>query len=815
MKRRIPAIFYCCIATILAIAGTPLASAQPVTPEELYDLWEKLGTPEVDPERYLDVSGRQVEHEDLQITFGEGVIHPVVRGDGKMVGAVFSGKGEMAFTPPGEREQHQMSRRIGETFYSSEFSSVWILATDDTMVNLIQDAPWATDGGGAPNKVKTIHDARYGLYKDLKWDDYGPSLEMDVLQDLFGEGFLGGYFYAEFHTDPTRWMTYYRNPRSALYPGEEVGFFSHTQRGEAPQTMDIYASYGSSDPDIPRGQGRPYDIANVELEVDIPKPKGGDISRVDITAKLRIVALTDGVKSVMLRLQNRRPRCKGDDPYGELEVQSIRDFEDQPLPALHGRNQMFVLLRAPMNRGDIETLTVTYGGELFESVTIEDQADTYYTALQDFAWYPRALWPDRHSLRTTITTPRFLTGVATGAIKEQVETETGQRFVFDEPGGVLGGMLAVGNYVLTEGQEGSVRILTFTSPRDKQMAKTIIKQTQSMLRYFAALWGPYPYSTLTMLDLPALPMGNWSYELTESVSSTQEAGWTCSPPGHLYAWQGFTTSDTGCLSFNMPATAPAVDEKESRALNYYFVDNPEAQAAYTASMVARQWWDQFVGPATYRDRWITEGVVMLSAALYLGQGSGIRAQEMREESWHDMALRRDAESTLLVGERLGTEFPGVMWGKAPAVMRMMLDELTGEPFITMMRSVMNRAPSGAVTNELFEQIALEYMGTEATAFWDYWVEGVDIPGLRFAYEILDQEDGKFKVEGTLVFEGPHPPTRIPLQLKYSGKDVDSRTVEPTGERTEFVFEDLEKMPKKVLLDPDQRVLLRFRKPLRE
>ena len=815
MKRRIPHSLCCCIAIAIACCGSSTASGQPVTPEELYELWEKLGTPEVDQERYLDVSGRQLEHEDLQITFGDGVIHPVVRGDGKMVGAVFSGKGEMAFTPPQEREQRQMVRQLEETFYTSEFSSVWMLATDDTLVNLIQDAPWSTDGGGAPVKVENAHAARYGLYQDLKWDDYGPSLEMDVLQDLFGEGFLGGYFYAEFHTEPTRWMTYYRNPRSALYPGEEVSFFSHAARGAAPQTMEIYASYGSSDPDIPRGQGRPYDIANVDLEVDIPKPKGGDISRVDITAKLRIVALTDGVKSVMLRLQNRRPRCKGDDPYGELDVQSIRDFEDQPLPALHGRNQMFVLLRAPMNRGDIETLTITYGGELFESVTVEDQADTYYTALQDFAWYPRALWPDRHSLRTTITTPRFLMGVATGAIEEQAETETGQRYVFDEPGGVLGGMLAVGDYVLTEGQEGSVRILAFTSPRDKQMAKTIIKQTQSMLRYFAALWGPYPYSTLTMLDLPALPMGNWSHDATESVSVTQEAGWTCSPPGHLYAWQGFTTSDTGCLSFNMPATAPAMDEKETRALNYYFVDNPEAQAAYTASMVARQWWDQFVGPATYRDRWITEGVVMLSSALYLGQGSGIRAQEMREESWHDMALRREAESTLLVGERLGLEFPVVMWGKAPAVMRMMLDELTGEPFITMMRSVMNRAPSGAVTNELFEQIALEYMGAEATAFWDYWVEGVDIPGLRFDYEILDQEDGKFRVEGVLAFEGPHPPTSIPLQLKYSGKDVDSRTVEPTGERTEFVFEDLEKKPKKVLLDPDQRVLLRFRKPLRE
>jgi hypothetical protein len=802
-----------CFAALLIVAAP--AAAQPISPEALYELYEKLATPDVDQERHIDVTGRTFEREDLTLTFNEGVVHPVVRTDGKVVGLVFSGRGEMGFTPPHEAEQQQMTHLLGDGFFASEFTSAWILATDDTVEALLGDAEWATEGG-APNKVKNTHDARFALYNDRLWDDYGPALEMDVLHDLHGAGYLGGYFYGEFNTEPGRWMTYYRNPRLALYPGEEVCFFSHARRGDAPQTMQIYASYPSADPVIDRAAGRPWDMANVELEVTVPKPKGGrDLAQVDFAAQLRIVALTDDVRSVALRLQGRRPRCKGDEAWGEFDISAIRDYAGEPVPAIQDHNQLFVVLRSPMKKGDIETLNLTYGGAVIEAVTVAEQADIYFTALQDFAWYPRPLWPDRHSLETTIHVPRFYKGVATGELMEETENDDMRTMVYQERGGVLGGMLAVGDYVMTEGEEGSTQILVFTSQANKQTARDIVKRTEAMLRYFGHIWGPYPYSTLTLLDLPALPSGNWQSYATESVSMTQEAGWTCSPPGQLYAWEGFTTSDTGCVSFHMPSTAPAVDNMETRNINFYFVDNPEAQAAYTASLVARQWWDQFVGPATYRDRWITEGAVMLSAALLLGQQSGLKAQEVREESWHDMALRREASGNLLVGDRLTHEYPGVMWGKGPAVMRMMLDTLGGEPFINMMRSLMNRAPGGAVTNDLFHQVALEYMGPDADAFWEYWVEGNDIPGLRYAYEIIEEEDGTFRVEGKIVVEGAVPPTPIPIQIKYSAKDTVSETVDLEGPETTFVFDGLEKKPKKVLLDPGHRVLLAYRKPLKE
>ena len=187
----------------------------------------------------------------------------------------------------------------------------------------------------------------------------------------------------------------------------------------------------------------------------------------------------------------------------------------------------------------------------------------------------------------------------------------------------------------------------------------------------------------------------------------------------------------------------------------------------------------------------------------------------RIDTWHDMALRRQTSGSLLTGDRLGHDYPDVLWGKGPAVFQMLMDDVGGDPFVNMMRSVINRCPNYGVTNELLHQVAGEYIGDDVDAFWAYWVEGHEIPGLRSAFEVTDEDDGTFTVRGTIVFEDSAPPTEIPVALRYSGKDVDFRMVRPEGLRTEVVFEGLEKKPKKIEADPDELVLLKYRKPLKE
>ncbi len=803
-------------AIILCVWSAP-AAAQSVTMEGLVELYKKLKTPVVDADSYLDVAGKTLEREDLVVQFEEGAVHPVKRSDGKIVGLVFSGKGAMTFSPPHEHEQQQLTKLLGMAPVESKFTNAFFLCTDDTIDQLLgDDGEWAS-GGGTPVKAKSIFDARFSLYSDPMWDDYGPSLEMDVLHDLFGDGYRGGYLYAEFAVEPTRWLSYYRNPRGALFKGEEITLFSHALHGGAPQYMTIYASYASASEAIDRAAERPYDLASVDIVVDVPKGGGErNLSQIEFATELKVAGMQDGVGSLAFRLQSRRPKCKGDSSFGYFKVTSVRDYAGELVPSIHDRNQMFVVMRAPMNRGEMEILKINYGGNLLEPVGGASSTSAYFSSFQDMPWYPRPLWTDRHALSTTVNAPRYITGVGTGNLEEQIDTKNSRTMKYKEAGGVLNGMLAIGEFQLTEDEQDGVRVQVFTSQQQMQGAKDILTQAKTMLMYFGQLWGPFPYSTVTWVEQPALPSGNWNVESTDSVVYAAEAGWTCSPPGHLYAWEGFAVSNTGCMSFLAPATAPAATELEERAINYFFMETPEAQLFFTASMMARQWWGQFIGPDNYRDRWIVEAAVLISAAMYVGNFVDHKAYKHQIEYWHSMAVDKESSGSLVTGERLEHDFAQVVMGKGPAVMQMMVDTMGGDPFINMMRSVMNRSPKEGVTNELFQQVFGEYMGQEkAESFWDMWVQGSDIPGLRYKAEVVEVEGGTYKIEGKLVFEGDVPANPIPLQIKYSNKDIKYKLITPEGPETEFVYEGIEQKPKKLVIDPDNLILLRYRKPLKE
>ena len=254
------------LGVALAVAAAGTAVAQPVEAQALRELYEKLMAPEIDTGRYLDVAGKTLAYEDLTVTFVVGAVHPVVRSDGKIMGLAFAGKGELTFDPPDARERQQVERHLKAVPYVHGFASAWIMATDDTVDRLLgEGGEWAT-GGGAPVRAENIHVSRHKLYRDKLWDEAGPSLEMDVLHDLYGDGFQGGHVFAEFAVDPVRWLTYYRNPRGALFAGEEVSVFTHAGR------VWFFAVTGAVDQVSPQRDAFEAMVRSIRVEASAPAP---------------------------------------------------------------------------------------------------------------------------------------------------------------------------------------------------------------------------------------------------------------------------------------------------------------------------------------------------------------------------------------------------------------------------------------------------------------------------------------------------------------------------------------------------------------
>lgn len=771
------------VALFLCAGGAARALAE-VTPTDLRSLHEKLSTPVVEDTHVLAAAGQVLESEDLAVTFHRGQFFRLVRSDGRDAGLVFVGdagadSATARFEPQDAHEQGQLARFLGAAPYETGVHAAWIRATDDSVEALLDDAGW-TDGEGADaaSRARTIHDARLSQYRDPLWNETGPALEMDALEDLHGSGFAGGHLFAELKVSPTDWVTYYRNLRGGLFAGEGVCLFRHKPHGKAPREIDVYASYPSAAAPDPGAADRPYDLVRADLDVTIPRAGGEqNLSRVEIIASLQVQALADGLRGLTLALQSRRPRELGDEDWAVTRVSSVRDSEGRELPAVHDRNRLFVRLDEPLGSGEVVTLDVTYAGDLIEPVGSGDLANLYYTILRRHPWYPINPSPDLHAVGVTVRTPRFLRGVAPGDLVSDVDDkEAKQRTcTYEERRGIRLASLAVGDYVITEYDDGPVPIRVYTTQMSKQAALDTAKQVHVLLEFFGALWGPYPYGTINVVDY---------YPYGDELLRDTEAGW-------LTAYDRGRRRDGAMLFVSMVLGGTSIRT--------------------VAASLSQQWWGQRVAPASYREWWITDGLASFGEALAMRRFDSPGTYERILRDWHQSAGFAELHGNLLTGHRVGRHYSPVNRARAVAVMQMLMAQMGTEPFLETMRRVIQRAPNEGLSCAGFRTQLERTMGAEAAeAFWTYWIEWNEIPGLEYEYSIA-ADDGAYRVEGTLRFDVPPPPGPIPVAIHYAGKEVEITGVVATGSETPFVIDGLRRKPKKVEVDPDHVMLLAHRR----
>ncbi len=771
---------------LLALAFTllqPAGAGAQVTPEELRALYEKLSAPEVDATRSLVASGQVLESEDLVLTFTAGRFFRLTRSDGRAAGVVFVGdagaeSARVRFAPPGEHEQGQVARYLGASPYEQGVHAAWIRATDTSLLALLGDPGWTeVTGEEGLARARSLADARLALYRDPLWNESGPALEMDTLEDLHGAGFAGGHLFAELKVSATDWVTYYRNLRGALFPGEEVSLFKHKPHGQAPQEVVVYASYPSTDA---RAEAdRPFDLVRVALDVTVPRAGGEqNLSRVEVVASPQIQARTSGLRGVTLALQSRRPRLQGDEDWAVTRVSSVRDGEGQELAAIHDRNRLFVRLGESLNPGGVVTLDVSYAGDLVEPVGSGELANLYYTVLRRHPWYPVSTGPDLHAVGVTVRTPRFLRGVAPGDLVDEVDDKEGKQRIctYEEKRGIRLASLAVGDYVITEYDDAPVPIRVYTTQFNKQTALHTARQVHALVEFFGALWGPWPYGTINVVDY---------YPSDDPVLRGTEAGW-------------LTTYDRG--------------RQQDAAMLFVYLSGSGASIRSLATTVSEQWWGQRVAPASYREWWITDGLAYFGSALAMRRFDSPGTYERIMRDWQESAGFAELHGSLLTGHRVGRHYSPVVPARAVSVMQMLMAQMGTEPFLETMRRVFQRAPNEGLTCAGFRAQLERTMGAEAAdAFWTYWVEWNEIPGLEYDYSIKEADGGAFRVEGTLRFDQPPPPGPIPVVIHYAGKETETQGIVASGSETPFVLDGLQRKPKKFEVDPDHVMLLKHRR----
>lgn len=320
-------------------------------------------------------------------------------------------------------------------------------------------------------------------------------------------------------------------------------------------------------------------------------------------------------------------------------------------------------------------------------------------------------------------------------------------------------------------------------------------ELDNAVRYFAAMFGPYPYETF---------------------------GAALHPFGF---GQGFPT---------LLMIPPAQRSNQNVSENAVY--------SFLAHEAAHQWWGNIVAWRSYRDQWLSEGFAEYSGLLYAAKrGTDARKTTMEmvralRDSLREMPLtvvgggkgRLNDIGPIILGLRLNTTktigaYQTLIYNKGALVLRM-LHFLMSNPtngndaaFVAMMKDFVERHRNSAARTEDFWSVASEHFARTPIAqkfglrdldwFFKEWVYGTGLPTYQLEYELKPQPDGALLLSGVVTQDnvGPQFQMVLPLVMSFDNNQEARTSVRAAGPSTPFELR-LPARPKKVELDPFSWVL---------
>jgi aminopeptidase N len=337
------------------------------------------------------------------------------------------------------------------------------------------------------------------------------------------------------------------------------------------------------------------------------------------------------------------------------------------------------------------------------------------------------------------------------------------------------------------------------------LLESVADHAARAVRYFEALFGPFPYSRLALSQIP----GNFGQ------------GW----PELVYL---------PSLSFLPSSTRSQLAGRASDLEEQVFVPHE----------IAHQWWGNEVGWKTYHDQWLSEGFATYAGALEL------TLEKDGEQDFHKLMLgyKRDLLSRnksgetvesggpIWLGERLSnslnpTGYDAIVYKKASWVLHMLrmlvIDpEPAGaarprrtaaaqpdERFFKMLRDFAAAYRGQSPSTEDFVRLAEKYMTPPADLdhnhrlnwFFEDWVFGVGIPAYHLRVTTRRLPSGKYAIQGDIEqsdvpdsFEMPVP--LVAIYAKDKVVPLGRVVVTDSGGRFKFTVSD---KPTRVEIDQDE------------
>ena len=821
----------CCF--LLTSARAQAAEPSPQCPQTTGALYARIHSVGLDPDRVYHVRGATIDRPNLHIDFDDGTLAFTSDICGRTTGAFFDGEGEVRLRPPNRAERGSLALFTGMAILEEQFTSAYLRFNDDTATRL---QPFLTPAPEPADFIKEWGDTSLtlaefdGLRLLLDFSHFLPSASANVTDQKFlpllhahllGKR-LGGFEVVSDEANPEPlWAGQPRMKDDNLF-------------------FDIWTSFA------PAGTVAPpmadASITNFRIHASVEPP-----TRLQGLADLDLQIRSGGERTLLFELSRY------------LKVEAI-ESDDQPVdfiqnPAIEGselrrkgNDLVAVVFPAPLAPGQQLNLRFRYAGDVLS----EAGTGLLYVGERG-TWYPNfGLSPAHFDMEFRY--PPDWTLVATGKQVSRTSAENSEtnptattekvsRWISERPIPVAG--FNLGKYVRAEAKAGNVVVEAYgtkgveksfpkareevvtpilpTAPRQRLQpmepvvvtppppspardAQAVADRAARSITSFSQWFGPYPYNSLALTQMPGLMSQGW--------------------PGLVFL---------SSFAFLSP--------REQADLHLGPVES-EIDNQVLVHETAHQWWGDLVLWNSYRDQWLAEGLANYASLLMLEQRNPAQFQQILEKYRHDLLSKnnegewlRDA-GPVTFGQRLdSSHFPNgydeISYERGTWLFHMLrtmlLDSetashprkgrpnsLSEEPFFRGLRKIRERYAGKSLSTQalllVFEEELPRPLWYENHHKLDWflqgWIEGTAIPHLE-AHEIhIAEKNGVTTVTGVIVQkDAPNDlVTAVPVYAAMPGNTlVFLGEVLADGAETAFHL-PAPHAARKILLDPKRTIL---------
>jgi hypothetical protein len=773
-----------CFLSAQSVDSTPVAQ-----PGEA--LYLKLGQVGLDPSRVFKVRDASIERPAIDITLEDGTIGFTQDVMGRITGAFFEGEGEILLTPPNDVERKSLSLFTGAAILEERFSTAYFRFNDDTAAEL---KPGLRAADNASEFVAHWSETAHNLAKAdamrlfLTFSPLlpttggaqennggeGPSAHKvegnpgDRMLHARIQGLQLGIF--DVYYDSSSWEEVEAGQARTADGGES--FYDVWTSFSVPRATGAKQSLSELGAEPESGSGRedPIEIRHYRISTEVTPPK-----QIHGEAQLQVKVKQGGQRALMFELsrflQVERVEMDGQ----EVEFIHNPAVEGTQL-SRQGNDVVAVVLPRATRTGQTLELRFVYGGE----VLAEAGGGLLYVGARG-TWYPnRGMAMADFDLQFRY--PPGWTLLATGKPVPVAESATAKtqgeqisRWISDRPIPVAG--FNLGKYKVARAQAGNVVVDAYATtavekafpvppvelvhpdindpraprkdiqvivpnvPSPASNESEVAQEAAQAIDYYAARFGPFPYSRLSVTQMPG----------------RESQGW----PGLIFL------------------SSYAFLTNEERAEIHQDPLNILLQEQIPAHETAHQWWGDLILWSTYRDQWFSEGLANYCSLMMLQDKNpaGFRQimeryrRDLEEKNKDGVPMADDGPVTLgtrLLSSRFPRGYEAISYGRGTwlfDMLRTMLQDEAGrahegvdEPFVRGLRKIRERYQGKTITtSELFavfaEELppALRYEGKRSLQwFVDGWVNGTALPKLELkAVKIVPKGQGVV-VSGMIV-----------------------------------------------------------------